>query len=108
MQDYGADGMRFGLLMQVTGAQDLKFNEAKLESSRNFANKIKNAARFVTMHLDGYQPGEPELRTPADRWVFSRLAGLVARVDVAFDAFEFGEARASCTPFSGTSSATGT
>ena len=60
MQDYGADGMRFGLLMQVTGAQDLKFNEAKLESSRNFANKIKNAARFVTMHLDGYQPGEPE------------------------------------------------
>ena len=92
MQDYGADGMRFGLLMQVTGAQDLKFNEAKLESSRNFANKIKNAARFVTMHLDGYQPGEPELRTPADRWVFSRLAGLVARVDVAFDAFEFGEA----------------
>ena len=92
MQDYGADGMRFGLLMQVTGAQDLKFNEAKLESSRNFANKIKNAARFVTMHLDGYQPGEPELRTPADRWVFSRLAGLVARVDAAFDAFEFGEA----------------
>ena len=32
MEDYGADGMRFGLLMQVTGAQDLKFNEAKLES----------------------------------------------------------------------------
>ena len=44
MEDYGADGMRFGLLMQVTGAQDLKFNEAKLESSRNFANKIRNAA----------------------------------------------------------------
>ena len=43
MEDYGADGMRFGLLMQVTGAQDLKFNEAKLESSRNFANKVKNA-----------------------------------------------------------------
>lgn len=43
MEDYGADGMRFGLLMQVTGAQDLKFNEAKLESSGNFANKVKNA-----------------------------------------------------------------
>ena len=60
MEDYGADGMRFGLLMQVTGAQDLKFNEAKLESSRNFANKIRNAARFVMMNLDGYEPGEPE------------------------------------------------
>ena len=60
MEDYGADGMRFGLLMQVTGAQDLKFNEAKLESSRNFANKIRNAARFVMMtvsytHLDVYK-----------------------------------------------------
>lgn len=92
MEDYGADGMRFGLLMQVTGAQDLKFNEAKLESSRNFANKIRNAARFVQMNLDDYEPGAPEPATPADRWIFSRLAGLVARLDEAIDSFEFGEA----------------
>lgn len=92
MQDYGADGMRFGLLMQVTGAQDLRFNEAKLESSRNFANKIRNAARFVMMHLDGFTPGEPQLVAPADRWIFSRLAGLVERVNKAFDEYEFGEA----------------
>ncbi len=91
MEDYGADGMRFGLLMQVTGAQDLKFNEAKLESSRNFANKIRNAARFVMMHLEGFEPGEPSPVTPADKWIFSRLAGLVSRVDEAFDRFEFGE-----------------
>ena len=92
MEDYGADGMRFGLLMQVTGAQDLKFNEAKLESSRNFANKIRNAARFAMMNLDDYEPGEPAPVTPVDRWIFSRLAGLVARLDAAFDGFEFGEA----------------
>ncbi len=91
MEDYGADGMRFGLLMQVTGAQDLRFNEAKLESSRNFANKIRNAARFVMMNLDGFEPGEPEPATPADRWMFSRLAGLVARVDEHFGRYEFGE-----------------
>ncbi|MEG2982612.1 MAG: valine--tRNA ligase [Raoultibacter sp.] len=91
MEDYGADGMRFGLLMQVTGAQDLKFNEAKLESSRNFANKIRNAARFVMMNLEGYTPGAPEPTTPADKWIFSRLAGLVARLDAAFDSYEFGE-----------------
>ena len=91
MEDYGADGMRFGLLMQVTGAQDLKFNEAKLESSRNFANKIRNAARFVMMNLDGYEPGEPEPVTPADQWIFSRLASLVKRIDESFDALEFGE-----------------
>ncbi len=92
MQDYGADGMRFGLLMQVTGAQELKFNESKLVSSRNFSNKIKNAARFVSMNLDGYTPGEPCVRTPADIWIFSRLAKLVATVDEAFNHYEFGEA----------------
>ncbi|MFR3091504.1 MAG: class I tRNA ligase family protein, partial [Eggerthella lenta] len=40
----------------------------------------------------GYEPGEPAPSTPADRWIFSRLAGLVARLDAAFDGFEFGEA----------------
>lgn len=91
MEDYGADGMRFGLLMQVTGAQDLKFNESKLVSSRNFANKIRNAARFVMMNLDDYVPGEPELATPADRWIFSRLARLVESLDAAYAEFEFGD-----------------
>ena len=89
MRDYGADGMRFGLLMQVTGSQDLKFNEDKLVSSRNFANKIRNAARFVGMNLDGYEPGAPEPTTPADRWIFSRLAKLVAELDDLYDQFEF-------------------
>ena len=91
MQDYGADGMRFGLLMQVTGAQAMRFDYQKIESSRNFANKIRNAARFVLMHLDGFEPGAPELATPADRWIFSRLANLVAEVDEAFDRYEFSD-----------------
>ncbi|MGI6046167.1 MAG: valine--tRNA ligase [Eggerthellaceae bacterium] len=92
IKDYGSDGMRFGLLMQVTGAQDMRFNEAKLESSRNFANKVRNAARFVNLNLDGYTPGDPDPRTPADRWIFSRLARLVENVDRLFDNYEFGEA----------------
>lgn len=91
MEDYGADGMRFGLLMQVTGAQDLKFNENKLVSSRNFANKIRNAARFVMMNLDDYTPGDPNPTTPADRWIFSRLARLVASIDEAYKEYEFSD-----------------
>ena len=91
MQDYGADGMRFGLLMQVTGAQDLKFNENKLVSSRNFANKVRNAARFVNMNLEGFEPGAPVPATPADRWIFSRLARLVATLDEAYENFEFAD-----------------
>ena len=87
----GADGMRFGLLMQVTGAQDLRFNESKLESSRNFSNKIRNAARFVKMNLEGYVPGEPNPSTLADKWIFSRLAMLVATLDKAYESYEFGD-----------------
>ena len=92
MADYGADGMRFGLLQQVTGAQAMRFDEQKIEGARNFANKIRNASRFVLMHLDGYEPGEPVADAPADRWVLSRLAHLVRAVDGAFDAFEFSDA----------------
>ncbi len=91
MDHYGADGMRFGLMLQVTGAQDLKFSEEKLVSSRNFANKIWNASRFVLMNLEGYEPGEPVPHTVADRWILSRLADLSARVDEGLDAYEFGE-----------------
>ena len=91
MEHFGADGMRFGLMLQVTGAQDLKFAEEKLLSSRNFANKIWNASRFVMMNLEGYEPGEPVADTVADRWILSRLANLSARVDDGLDAYEFGE-----------------
>jgi valyl-tRNA synthetase len=91
MEHYGADGMRFGLMLQVSGNQDIKFSEEKLLSSRNFANKIWNASRFVLMHLEGYEPGEPAGATVADRWILSRLAGLAARVDEGLDAYEFGE-----------------
>ncbi len=91
MEHYGADGMRFGLMLQVTGAQDLKFSEEKLLSSRNFANKIWNASRFVLMNLDDYVPGEPVAHTVADRWILSRLADLSTRVSEGLDTYEFGE-----------------
>ena len=99
MKNYGADGMRFGLLMQVTGAQAMRFDYQKIESSRNFANKIRNAARFVMMHLDGYTPGEPKLTTPADMCIFSRLATLIKDVDAAFETYDFGEITRSLYPF---------
>lgn len=91
MEHYGADGMRFGLMLQVTGVQDLKFSEEKLISSRNFANKIWNASRFVLMNTEGYEPGAPEPKTVADRWILSRLAGLTERVNTGLDSYEFGE-----------------
>ena len=99
MEHYGADGMRFGLMLQVTGNQDIKFAEDKLLSSRNFANKIWNASRFVLMNLEGYEPGAPEPQTVADRWILSRLADLSARVDEGLDTYEFGETARSLYDF---------
>jgi valyl-tRNA synthetase len=92
MDKYGADGMRFGLMLQTTGSQDIRFAEEKLISSRNFANKIWNASRFVLMNVDdGYEPGPPEPATVADAWILSRLADLTAVVDEGLDAYEFGD-----------------
>ncbi len=87
---FGADGMRFGLLLQVTGSQDMKFDEEKLRSSRNFATKIWNASRFVLMNMQGYTPGEPIAKTDADRWILSRLADLITEIDNDRDGFDFG------------------
>ncbi len=87
---FGADGMRFGLLLQVTGAQDMKFDEDKLLSSRNFATKIWNASRFVLMNMEGFVPGQPVPRTDADRWILSRLARLTSEIDYGRSGFEFG------------------
>ena len=89
---FGTDATRFGLVLQVTGAQDMKFMEGKLESSRHFANKIWNAARFVEMNLEGYVPGEPSADDPVDAWILSRLASVTASVDRELDALEFGDA----------------
>ena len=92
MAHYGADGMRFGLMLQVTGNQDIKFAEGKLASSRNFANKIWNASRFVLMNVgEDYEPGGPKIETVADAWILSRLADLAARVDEGLLTYEFGE-----------------
>jgi len=92
MVDYGADGMRFGLMLQTTGSQDIRFSEEKLASSRNFANKIWNASRFVLMNLgDDYVPGPPRAETVADEWIMSRLAELSIVVDEGLDTFQFGE-----------------
>lgn len=91
MAKFGADGMRFGLLSQVTGSQAMRFDEQKIEQARNFANKIKNAARFVLMNLDGYKPGPAQQATEVDKWMFSRLAKTVAQLDESYATYEFSE-----------------
>jgi valyl-tRNA synthetase len=90
---YGADSLRFALINRCTGEQDLRFSEKMVEDTRNFANKIWNAARFVRLQL-GETPRPPARPDPAglafaDRWILSRFARAAADVSEAFDRFEF-------------------
>ena len=90
---YGADATRYSLLHQVGAVQDVRF-DAKMKNSlvqssvsaengRNFCNKLWNAARFVLMNLEGYEPSRTRARNEdlADRWIESRLAHTISAVD---------------------------
>lgn len=95
---YGADAVRFALTTGTSAGNDMRMNEQKLEASRNFVNKLWNAARFVIAYvedapgLDGWQAlGELEHRE--DRWIVSRLNRVAAQVDSHMRAYQFGEAQ---------------
>ncbi|MGL5515050.1 MAG: class I tRNA ligase family protein, partial [Sporomusa sp.] len=92
---YGADSLRFMLVTGNTPGNDMRFYWERVESSRNFANKIWNASRFVLMNLEGFDiadtPAEQTV-TLADRWILSRYNATVAAVTRDLEQFELGEA----------------
>lgn len=100
IEQYGADTLRFTLVTGNTPGNDMRFYWERVESSRNFANKIWNASRFVMMNLEGFDPqttpGEFSL---ADRWILSRYARTVADVTDNLEKFELGEAARACYEF---------
>jgi len=92
---YGADTLRFTLVTGNTPGNDMRFYWEKVEASRNFANKLWNASRFVRMNLEGFVPtGEMprEGLTLADRWILSRLAKTIQTAERHLANFELGEA----------------
>ena len=93
IEKYGADTLRFTLVTGNTPGNDMRFYWERVESSRNFANKIWNASRFVLMNLEDFDPAQPcgELAL-ADRWILSRYAQTVAGVTENMEKFELGEA----------------
>ncbi len=96
---YGADALRFALTIGNSPGNDQRLNEQKLEASRNFANKLWNAARFVMGNLedagsalDGWH--DPDLPTHRqDRWIMSRLNRVAEQVDRYMQDYQFGEAQ---------------
>jgi valyl-tRNA synthetase len=97
MDKYGTDALRFTLATSSTPGNDMKLIEDRIVGNRNFANKIWNASRFVLMTTAEVGGGVPTLqevqpRTLADRWILSRLNGLIQNVTRLIDDFQLGEA----------------
>jgi len=101
MDEYGTDALRFTLLTGSTPGNDMRLSMQRVEASRNFANKIWNAARFVISvlrprsHVLSPTP-DLERRTSdiglPDRWILSRHNRLIADVTRLFEDYNFGEA----------------
>jgi valyl-tRNA synthetase len=90
---FGADALRFTLARGANPGGDVAVSEEWAAGSRNFCNKLWNAARFSLMN-GACVPGEPldaAALSVADRWILSRLASVTAQVDALFEDFEFGK-----------------
>lgn len=91
---YGADALRFTLATGNSPGNDMRFSDERVEASRNFANKIWNAARFILMNLSENEPAPhiPENLILEDKWILSLYNALVADVTDCLEKFELGMA----------------
>ncbi len=88
---YGADALRFSLAMGIAPGSDTRFTEGKIENCRNFVNKLWNASRFVIMNIkEGEKLDMPSRLTGADKWILTRLNGVIREVTVNLNKYEIG------------------
>ncbi len=92
IDQYGADALRFSLATGNSPGNDMRFLPEKIEASRNFANKLWNANRFILMNLDEDEPAPhiPENLATEDKWIISRFNNLVKVVQNSLENFELG------------------
>ncbi len=99
IENYGADALRFMLINGITPGNDMRFSTAKLDASRNFANKLWNASRFVIMNLTGeddkflpmadYSDGIHKLALKdEDKWILSTVNSAAAEITANMEKFE--------------------
>lgn len=102
IDQYGADALRLTLITGNAPGNDMRFYYERVEASRNFANKVWNASRFIMMNMDqeeektgkrGWETSYEEIKDslyPVDKWILSRLNTLVKEVTDNMDSFELG------------------
>ncbi|MBR2989251.1 MAG: valine--tRNA ligase, partial [Clostridia bacterium] len=99
---YGADSLRYSLVNGISAGGDIRFSEDKMESYRNFMNKIWNASRFVLMNCENVQIKpieEVKKLSPFDKWILSKLNSTVNEVTKFMDKYEVGLAAAKLYEF---------
>ncbi|MDE6015638.1 MAG: valine--tRNA ligase [Acetatifactor sp.] len=98
IDQYGADALRLTLITGNAPGNDMRFYYERVENSRNFANKVWNASRFIMMNMDQVQEktgreitasAEGELQ-PVDKWILSKLNTLIQEVTDNMESFELG------------------
>lgn len=91
---YGADALRFALATGNSPGNDMRFSDERIESARNFANKLWNAARFALMNLTIDEIKYPDASSLAteDKWILTKYENAVAAVNNALDKYELGVA----------------
>ncbi len=91
---YGADALRLTLVTGNAPGNDMRFYWERVEASRNFANKVWNASRFIMMNLDKAEAKAVSLDelTPADKWILSKLNTLAKEVTENMENFDLGVA----------------
>ena len=93
---YGADALRLTLITGNAPGNDMRYSDQKVENSRNFANKVWNASRFIMMNMDETQEADtaamPEGLEPADKWILSEYNDVIRDVTENMEKYELGVA----------------
>lgn len=93
IDQYGADALRLTLITGNAPGNDMRFYTERVEASRNFANKVWNASRFIMMNLEKAKTSDtidPATLTDADKWILSKVNGLVKEVTDNMEGYELG------------------
>ena len=90
IENYGTDALRFSLTQNISAGNDMRYMLEKLETARNFANKLWNAAKFVNMYIDDIAVENVENFLPADKWILTKLSKLEKEVKDNLDKYELG------------------
>ena len=90
IEEYGADALRFSLVMGVSPGNDTRYSRDRVEAARNFANKVWNASRFVLMNVNERKEFDPAKLETADKWILSRLQEAIRDVSDHMEDGDFG------------------